>query len=327
MTETIVFLDMAAPERIDQIMRPLVPPGFTLTHAVAHGDAHLKEIIADADYAISGQVAVSGEVLRTAKKLKLLHKWGVGVDNIDLDTASRLGIMVARTAGANATAVAEFALGLMLSGLRGISWGHFELQRGNWRGGKIPGDMFTLYGKTVGIIGFGSIGQALAGLLKGFACTLLYNKRNALSAEEEAALAVRYASVQEVLSQSDVVALTCPLTSETRHMIDHQALSMMKKTAFLVNVARGDIVVEDDLIRALEDKQIAGAAIDVFKIEPLPSESPLLNSKGLITTPHLAAAVSDTAAETLKRIFSNIALVSRGISVPARDLVAAGQAS
>ena len=109
MPETIVLLDMTTPERANRL-RSVLPDGFVLTHGTARGDAHMQEILADADFAISGQVAVSGDVLRAAKKLKLLHKWGVGYDNIDIATARELGIKVARTTGSNAVPVAEFAL-------------------------------------------------------------------------------------------------------------------------------------------------------------------------------------------------------------------------
>src|SRR5581483_5500121 len=122
MTEKIVVLDVIAPARADKL-RELLPPGMTLSHPVERGDAPMKEIIADADYAIAGQVAVSADLLRAAKKLKLLHKWGVGVDNFDLEAARSLGVKVARTTGSNAVPVAEFTLGLALAALRAIAFG------------------------------------------------------------------------------------------------------------------------------------------------------------------------------------------------------------
>lgn len=320
MSETIVVLDLMAPERADKL-RALLPPGFVLTHGTARGDDHMKEIIAEADYAIAGQVGVNAEVLKAAKKLKLLHKWGVGVDNLDTQTAHQLGIKVARTTGSNAVPVAEFTLGLMLSALRHISFGHAELKKGDWRGGRLPGDTFTLSGKTVGIVGFGAIGQNVAKLLKGFGCTILYSKRQPLSAAEEAELGVKHASLAELLAKSDVVSLHCPLTPETANMIDKAAFAAMKKTAVLVNVARGGVVAENDLIEALRAREIAGAAMDVFEIEPLPADSPLLGLDNLVVTPHLAAIASDNFAPTVKRMFDNIARVARGEPVPERDSV------
>ena len=321
MAEQIVLLDVTTAERADRL-RALLPPGFVLTHGTAAGDEHMKAIIADADYAITGQVGVSGEVLRAAKKLRLVHKWGVGIDNIDLAAARALGIQVARTTGSNAVPVAEFTLGLMLSALRFIGYGHAELKQGRWRTGQLPGATFTLSGKTVGLVGFGAIGQAVAKLLRGFGCTVLYSKRQPLAADEEAALGASHAALPDLLAQSDVISLHCPLTPETAGLIDAAALERMKRTAVLVNVARGGIVNEADLIAALATKRIAGAAMDVFSIEPLPADSPLLGLDNLVVTPHLAAIAADNFVPTVKRMFDNILCVSRGEPVPERDRVA-----
>jgi phosphoglycerate dehydrogenase-like enzyme len=320
MTETIVLLDMTSPDRAEKL-RALLPPGFVLTHGTARGDEHMKQIIAEADYAISGQVGVSADVLRAAKKLKLLHKWGVGVDNIDVAAAKELGIKVARTTGSNAVPVAEFTLGLMLSALRYIGYGHAELKKGHWATGHLPGETFMLSGKTVGIVGFGAIGKNVAKLLKGFGCTILYSKRQPLSASEEAALGVKHATMAELLAQSDVVSLHCPLTPETTNLIDKAALAAMKKTAVLINVARGGVVNEADLVVALRAKDIAGAAMDVYSIEPLPPESELLTLDNIVVTPHLAAMAADNFAPTVTRMFANMAHVSRGEPVPPLDLV------
>lgn len=322
MSETIVILDAITADRAERL-RSLLPPGMILTHATARGDEHLKEIIADADYAISGQVGVSGDVLKAARKLKLLHKWGVGVDNLDVDAARALGIKVARTTGSNAVPVAEYTLGLTIAALRGLAIGHAELKKGNWRGLTAQGmDTFMLSGKTVGIIGFGAIGQQVARLLKGFGCTILYSKRRRLTADEEANLGARFATLAEIYAQADVITLNCPLTPETAGLIDRAALKAMKKTAVLVNVARGGIVVEPDLIDALKAREIHAAAFDVFEIEPLPSDSPLLQLDNLVVTPHLASLASDNFEKTVNQMFGNIARVSRGEPVPERDIVA-----
>ena len=157
MTERIVVLDAISPTVADRL-RGLLPSGFELTHGTALGDDHLKEIIEDADYAISGQVAVTGEVLRAARRLKLLHKWGVGIDNLDIETARELGIKVARTTGSNSVAVAEFTVGLMICALRHIAHIHVDLHRGEWQKRRARGP-FLLSGKTVGLVGFGAIGR------------------------------------------------------------------------------------------------------------------------------------------------------------------------
>ncbi|WP_395680501.1 2-hydroxyacid dehydrogenase [Inquilinus sp.] len=321
MTETVVVLDPLSEDSVVRL-RALLPPGLVLTHGTARGDDHLKEIIATAEYAIAGQVGVSGEVLRAAPRLKLLHKWGVGVDNLDLEAARALNIRVARTTGSNAVPVAEFTLGLTLAALRCIAFGHAELKKGHWRTATaMPMQTFMLSGKTVGIIGFGAIGQALARILKGFGCTILYSKRTPLPAAEEAALGARFATLPEILAQADVITLNCPLTPETKNLIDRKALAAMKPTAVLVNAARGGVVVESDLVDALKARTIHAAAMDVYEIEPLPSDSPLLTLDNLVVTPHLAAIAADNFEKTVNQMFGNIASVARGEPVPERDLV------
>jgi phosphoglycerate dehydrogenase-like enzyme len=321
MTHTVVLLDPTSPERAERL-RKLLPPDFVLTHGTARGDDHLKEIIRDADFAISGQVGVSGDVLRAAKKLKLLHKWGVGVDNLDVETARSLGIKIARTTGSNAVPVAEFTIGLMFGILRFQPLGHERLRQGHWTAfNQLPGETFLLSGRTVGIVGFGAIGQNVARLLKSFGCKILYNKRQRLSEAEEAKLGVSYATIPEILTTADIVSLHCPLTPETTNLIDAAALASMKRTAVLINVARGGVVVESDLAEALRQRTIRGAAMDVYSIEPLPADSELLKLDNIVVTPHLAASTADTFEPTVRRMFNNMVHVVRGEPVPPLDLV------
>jgi phosphoglycerate dehydrogenase-like enzyme len=299
-----------------------LPPDFVLTHGTARGDDHLKEIIRDADFAISGQVGVSADVFKAARRLKLLHKWGVGVDNIDIQAAKALGIKVARTTGSNAVPVAEFTIGLILATLRFLALGHERLRQGRWMAfNQMPGEAFCISGKTVGLIGLGAIGQGVASRLRGFGCTLFYNKRTRLSPAEEAELGVTYAATDDLLAQSDIVCLHCPLTPATTNLIDTRALSLMKRSSVLINVARGGVVVEADLAQALRDRTIRGAAMDVYSIEPLPANSELLSLDNIVVTPHLAAATADTFEPTVRRMFDNMVRVRRGEPLPERDLV------
>ncbi len=320
MTETVIVLDPIS-EQTAQRLRALLPPGLVLEHGTSRDEAHQQAIIAEADYAISGQIAVPGSVLRAAKKLKLLHKWGVGTDNLDLITAAELGIKVARTTGSNAIPVAEFTIGLIIAALRNLAFGHAELMKGDWRGGRLPIDSYTLSGKTVGIVGFGAIGQSVARMLSGFGCKILYNKPHRLAPEEELRLGVTYAGMPVLLATADIVTLHCPLTPATAGMIDRAALSSMKRTAVLVNVARGGVVIEDDLIAALRARDIHAAAMDVFETEPLPADHALLTLDNVVLTPHLAAGAADTFEKTVRQMFGNIQLAMEGKPVPARDMV------
>jgi phosphoglycerate dehydrogenase-like enzyme len=321
MTYRIILLDLGTEKRAQQ-MRALLPEGFSFDYGTGRGDAHMMEIIRDADFAIAGQVGVSADVLGAARQLKLLHKWGVGVDNIDVEAARRLGIRVARTTGSNAVAVAEFTLTMMLMALRFPAYAHHKLMGGEWHGpGRLPGETFLLSQKTVGIVGLGAIGQTLARLLKGFGCRVLYAKRTRLSAAEEQALGVIPASIEEIIAQSDVISLNCPLTPETANLFDAAAFARMKRTAVLINAARGGVVVEDDLADALRRKVISAAAMDVFSVEPLPPDSPLIGLDNLTLTPHLAASTVDTFEPTVRRMFANMERVAKGEPIPEGDVV------
>ena len=316
----IVVLDTIAPRTAER-MAALLPDGFTLDYAREPGEDAMRALIADADFAISGQVAVPGRVLEAAGRLQLLHKWGVGTDNLDLAAARALGIKVARTTGSNAVPVAEFTLGLTLATLRHLAYAHAELRAGHWRGGRLPSDTYMLSRKTVGIVGFGAIGRNVARLLRGFECRVLYSTPRPLATADEAALGVSYAPLAELLAAADVVSLHCPLTDQTRGMINRGTLSTMKRTAILVNVARGGVVVEADLVWALQTGVIHGAATDVFETEPVDPANPLLALDNMVVTPHIAAGASDNFANTIGQMFRNIASVARGEAVPASDLV------
>lgn len=321
MPERVVVLD-AIGETVAAKLRALLPEGFSLSHATERNDQHLAAIIAEADYAVSGQVAVSAEVLRAATDLKLLHKWGVGVDNLDINAARQLGIKVARTTGSNAVPVAEFTIGLMIGALRHVAHGHHRLQGGQWRNWS-NSEPLMLSGKTVGLVGFGAIGTNVARLLTGFGCEVLYHKPNRLTSSEEDRHGARYADLATLLATSDVVSLHCPLTDQTAGLIDRDALVSMKPTAILINVARGGVVVESDLIAGLEHGEIHSAAMDVYEVEPLPADSPLIGVDNLTLTPHLAAMAADNFAPTVTRMFDNIRRVSNDEPLPESDVVVA----
>lgn len=320
MAATIVVLDPIQAETARRL-RALVPEGMVLEHAVSRDPAHLRDLVGGADYIISGQIAVGADLLAAAPKARLLHKWGVGVDNFDLDAARAQGVTVARTAGANAVPVAEFTIGLMIALLRNLSFGHVTLRQGEWRTNALPKRSLMLNGKTVGIIGFGAIGQALARMLAGFNCRVLYNKSHRLPPAEEAALSVEYATLGDMLPRCDVISLHCPLTPQTQGLIDRAALQSMPSHAVLINVARGGVVVEADLLEALRAGEILGAAMDVYEVEPVPPDHPLLQLENVVATPHLAALAADNFEKGARQMFNNIAAFARGEGIPPADLV------
>ena len=302
------------------IIRELLPAGFAV-HAVAgRAQSDLEAAVADADYAVWWDLPVPEAVLRAGPRLKLLHKWGVGIDNIDLDAARTLGIGVARTTGSNAVPVAEFTVGLMLALARRIPQAHAGVTAGGWPKNEVWRHALLLSGKTVGIVGLGAIGRGVARRLAGFDCRILYHNRRPLPETESAGATWR--PLDALLAESDVVSLNCPLSPETRGLLDARRLALMRPTALLVNVARGGIVVEADLVAALREGRLAGAAVDVFDQEPPPPDHPLLSMDNVIVTPHCAATAYENSRRSVSHWLGNIERVSRGEPVPDVDRVA-----
>ncbi|WP_159994236.1 2-hydroxyacid dehydrogenase [Roseomonas sp. 18066] len=320
MTSKIVVLDPITAETATR-MRGLLPEGMQLEHAKNREAAHLQEIVADADFIVSGQIAVDAALLAAAPRARLLHKWGVGVDNFDLDAARAQGVIVARTTGSNAVPVAEFTLGLMIGLLRNLAWGHHTLQNHQWRTTQLPKPSYMLSGKTIGIVGFGAIGQNVARLLRPFGGRILYTKNRRLAEAEEQALGVEFADLATILAEADVVSLHCPMTPQTAGMIDRRALQSMKRSAVLINVARGGVVIESDLVEALRAKEILGAATDVYETEPVPFDHPLLTMENVVATPHIAAMAADNFESTILQMWGNIDRVARGEPVAEADFV------
>ena len=320
MSGLVVFLDPLSPERLDAI-RALLPQGFTLANARSRAPADQIEAIAPADFAISGDVPITGAMMRAAPGLKALHKWGVGIDNFDLDTARTLGLRVMRTTGSNALAVAETALGLMLALARYTVQGHLGIARGEWLKGHLAQTSFTLSGRTVGIVGLGAIGGTLARLLRGFECRVLYAMPRRLPPEEEAALGVEHRALDDLLPEVDVLSLHCPLNDATRGLIGKAALSRMRGSAILINTARGGILVEPDLVDALKAGTIRAAAVDVFEVEPIQADHPLKGLDNVILTPHSASLAADRFPITIERMFNNLQALSQGRPLPPRDVV------
>jgi D-3-phosphoglycerate dehydrogenase len=303
------------------IIRAELPLGFALSFAESTDAAEQKAKLADADYVVFWDVGLPADLLNAAPKLKLAHKWGVGMDNIDFSVTRARGIQVARTTGGNAVPVAEFAVGLMLAIGRRIVTAHNSMVAGQWAKNDIWRRAIMLSGKTVGIIGLGAIGKEVAKRVAGFGCTVLYTTRTPLPREEEITRGVSHRSLADLLVQSDLVCLCCPLTPETRNMIGAAELATMKTGSLLVNVARGGIVVEADLIEALRSGHLAGAAIDVFDPEPPDPANPLLHMDNVIVTPHCASVAFENSGKGVRHWLGNIARVARGEPLPDADRV------
>ena len=244
----------------------------------------LAKMLPGIDGYIAGLDAVDRPALASADRLKGIARYGVGVDAVDLQAARDKGIVVTNTPGANSISVAELAVGLILSLARNIPIAANATRSGEWP--RLAG--VSLEGKVVGLVGFGSIGQQVARRLGGFDCTLL--AYDPITPESRAAaLGVKLLPLGEVVAQADFLSLHCPLSDETRRMVNSAFLGAMKPGAFLVNTARGELVDEAALLAALDSGQLRGAALDVFSSQPPAKDNPLLSHPRLLATPHMGA--------------------------------------
>lgn len=266
-----------------------------------------EELIAylsNADGAVIGLETISREVLQALPQLKIIAKFGVGLDNVDVESAQALGKRIGWTGGVNKRSVAEQTLAFMLGLCRNLFQSHFLLKQGIWE--KQGGVSFS--GKTIGIVGCGHIGSELLKLLQPFGCRILIC--DLLDKSEMAELyQTKQVALQELLAHADVVSLHVPLTEQTYHLISEEQLRQMKASAFLLNTSRGKVVDQEALKQALQRQTIAGAALDVYEEEP-PTDREFLALPNLVGTPHIAGnaceaveAMGRSAIQHLKEFF------------------------
>ena len=263
----------------------------------------LIEVIKDAEaLVVRNRTKVTAEVIAAAPKLKVIARAGVGLDNIDIPAADSAGVVVVAGLGANAVAVAELTLSLALALSRDIANQDQITKTGSWQ--RTPG--IEISGKTWGLLGCGATGRATANLLKGFNCKVLGYDPFFQGNQE-----IQMASWEEVISQADVISVHMPATSETLGSLNKDVFTKMKPTALLVNVGRGELVNEQDLITALKEKSIAGAALDVRASEP-PITGELETLQNVILTPHIAGITKESQLAINKILVENIDLVLDG---------------
>ena len=268
----------------------------------AEGDKEqqLMEDVKDADVVITGSRLITRNVIFSSKRLKGVIAYGVGYDHIDVPAATEKGVYVVNTPGVNAVSVAEFAFGLMLSLGRKIPQLNETVKAGKWIRWELIGK--ELWGKTLGLVGLGRVGTFLATIGKGFGMKLLVFDPY-VPKERIVEIGGEPVVLDDVLHRSDFVVICCLLTDETRGLISEKAIRAMKNTAYLINVARGPIVDERALIKALEEKRIAGAGLDVFEKEPPESDNPLLKFDNVVVSSHMAGL----SVESTERIQLTVA--------------------
>ena len=246
--------------------------------------AQVQNLLPGIDGYIAGLDQIDAQALQGADSLKVIVRYGAGVDQVDLHTATAKGIVVSNTPGANSASVAELALGLLLMLVRQIPTATSAIKRGEWP--RLPG--LTLEGKTIGIVGLGAIGKHFAQRLSGFDCHII--AYDPFADVDFARLHnIELVPIAELLSRSDFISLHCPVLPETRGLVNDEFIHAMKQGAFLINTSRGEIVEEPALIRGLESGHIRGAALDAFAQEPPDINNPLLALPQVICTPHLGA--------------------------------------
>ncbi|NIM49856.1 MAG: phosphoglycerate dehydrogenase [Gemmatimonadales bacterium] len=239
---------------------------------------------------VRSDTQVTEQLINGAPHLTVVARAGTGVDNVDLEAATRRGIAVLNAPGANTVSAAEHAIALLLALLRRIPWAAASMQRGEWERKRFPGT--ELRGKRMGLVGLGRVGVRVANVARAFGMRVVAHDPY-LPEERAQELGIELQSLDELLRSSDVVSLHTPLTEQTRNLISAERLAQMKPTAVIVNTARGGLVDDVALVEALEAGRIAGAALDVFEPEPLPADSPLRGCDKVLLTPHLAASTSE----------------------------------
>ena len=316
--ETIGLVGPYDPQ-IRTLIHQSIPGGFSIKEVPAENRYHELQ---DVNYIILRTLTLRESIIQTIPELKLIQRWGVGYDTVDIEAAAKRKIPVAITSGMNASSVSEMAVLLMLSVYRKLPLLHNNVLAGKWRGESgIASTSYVIDGKTVGLVGLGSIGRLVAKKVQAFGAGVQYYDVFRLPPEEEAALGVKYSELNDLLKTSDIVSLHLPLTDTTRHLICKDSIELMKANAVVINTARGEIVREADLLEALQKKRILGAGLDVMEHEPPAKDNPLLALDNIVFSPHMGGSTMDVNFCQVKRCIENITRICRGESLAKEDFV------
>ncbi len=255
---------------------------------------------------------LSDDIMASAKNVKLMQLWSSGYDKFNITSAEKYNIPVANNGGANACSVAEHAVLLMLSVYKWLPDSHRRVIKGEWTGNSHGMDMFLMSGKTIGIIGFGNIGRQVARKISGFDVRVVYYDIVRAHEDLEKAYGATFVSLEELIKSSDIITLHLHNNKETKDLISEKEFSLMKKNAVLINVSRAELVNYDALYKALSQKQIHGAGMDVYLKEPTTSDDPLFALKNIVATPHMGGSTYDTYTMVMERVMQNFKRVSEG---------------
>ncbi len=296
-----------------EISTSMAPAGFDLVIARPN-TPEFQAAMADVKYLVGfGDPSMNDAFYTAAPRLKLVQLLSAGYDKCDIEAARRAGVPISNNGGANSVAVAEHALLLMLAVSRRLVWQHENVAAGRWRGNDWQEKhLYELHGRTLGIIGLGTIGKKVARLGKAFGMNIIYYDTARLNEDAEDAIGARFRLMDEVLREADVVSLHVPLLDTTRHMIGAAQLKAMKDHAILINTCRGPVIDEVALHAALSDGTIAAAGLDVFEMEPPRPDNPLFALDNVILTAHLAGPTWENRFKRFRNAFDNVQRVERG---------------
>lgn len=290
----VIFFTFLSPE-ITPLLTQYAPPDFEVSvHTGDLPDEEKISLVQDADFLILFPGRISAQVLRSARRLKLIQLVAAGYDSMDMRLCRELGIPVTNNGGANSIDVAEHTISLILGFYRRLIELDRNVRTNRWRDIDTGLSTYTINGKTVGVVGLGNIGRRVARLLGAFGAHVLYTDQYPPPQETERQLGVTRMALDDLLRASDIVTVHLPLTDETRGIIGKHELSLMKPTALLVNTCRGPVVDEAALAGALRERRILGAALDVLEREPPAPDNPILKLDNVILTPHAAGVTYDT---------------------------------
>jgi len=310
---TKIVLAPRLPDAIVEIARSLMPQGYELTVSDRWAP-DFPEAMREAEYFMGfSRGGMGKEFYDMAPALRMVQLISAGYDQIDIEAARKAQVPVANNGGSNAIAVSEHALMLILAVLKKLAWLHRNVVSGKWRVGDFANPrLYELHGKTVGIVGLGTIGKKVARRVRAFDAKVQYYDIVRLTEDQEDALGVRFALFRELLETSDVVTLHVPLTDVTRGMMGAREFAAMKPSAILINTCRGPVVDEVALHKALTSGQIAGAGLDVMVEEPPKPDHPLFALDNVIFTPHMAGPTWENWTRAFRNAFDNIQRVAAG---------------
>jgi len=306
----LVVSTAAAPA---ELIAGALPPG---TEVIAADYQRLLELAARADVVVGDwwhKIQVDAAVIARLNRCRLIQQPSAGFENIDAVAAAAAGIPVANAGPANAGPVAEHAILGALACLRFLRDAIRDAEAGGWtRQPWLDRDLWDLDQRTVGILGMGAVGEAIARRLSGFGCTVIYNKRSRLDPGREAELGVAYRGLEELLREAQVLMVTLPLNDDTRGLLGRARLELLPRGAVVVNVARGHIIDQAALADLLRGGHLRGAALDVFDEEPLPAGHDLGELPNVLLTPHVAGTTAIAKRDILLNSLANVARVCRG---------------